>query len=81
MLGIALLFRIVLLVAGRTPTDRWHDCLPLTRQKWHGVRAMLVFYLSLGRVPLPAWYGHNPLWGHCIYYCLRYSPWVSRPDF
>ncbi|HWR87656.1 MAG TPA: cytochrome b/b6 domain-containing protein [Acidiferrobacterales bacterium] len=63
MLGIALLFRIVLLVAGRTPTDRWRDCLPLTRQQWHGARAMLVFYLSLGRVPLPAWYGHNPLWG------------------
>jgi len=63
MLGIALLFRIVLLVAGRTPTDRWRDCLPLTRLQWHGVRAILVFYLSLGRVPLPAWYGHNPLWG------------------
>ena len=63
MLGIALLFRIVLLVAGRTPTDRWRDCLPLTRQQWHAARAMLVFYLSLGRVPLPAWYGHNPLWG------------------
>jgi len=63
ILGVVLLFRIVLLFAGRAPTDRWRDCLPLTRQQWHGARAMLVFYLSLGRVPLPAWYGHNPLWG------------------
>jgi len=63
LLGIALLFRILLLITGRAPTDRWRDCLPLTRQQWHAVRAMLVFYLSLGRVPLPAWYGHNPLWG------------------
>jgi Ni/Fe-hydrogenase 1 B-type cytochrome subunit len=63
VLGLALLSRIVLLIAGRTPTDRWRDCLPFNPQQWRGVRDMLVFYLSLGRVPLPAWYGHNPLWG------------------
>ncbi len=63
VLGIVLLFRIVLLFTGRTPTDRWRDCLPLTRRQWFGARATLVFYLSLGRLPLPAWYGHNPLWG------------------
>lgn len=63
VLGIVLLFRIVLLIAGRSPTERWRDCLPLNRQQWLGVRDMLLFYLSLGRTPLPAWYGHNPLWG------------------
>ncbi len=63
VLGIALLFRIVLLFTGRAPTDRWRDCLPLARQQWRGARATLVFYLSLGRAPLPAWYGHNPFWG------------------
>jgi Ni/Fe-hydrogenase 1 B-type cytochrome subunit len=62
-LGIVLLLRIVQLFTGHTPTDRWRDCLPGTRQQWHSARATLIFYLSLGRVPLPAWYGHNPLWG------------------
>lgn len=63
LLGIVLLFRIALLFAGRTPTDRWRDCLPVTLQQWQGIRAMLLFYLGLGRAALPAWYGHNPLWG------------------
>ena len=26
------------------------------------MRASLLFYLSLGRAPLPNWYAHNPLW-------------------
>jgi Ni/Fe-hydrogenase 1 B-type cytochrome subunit len=63
VLGLALLSRIVLLIAGRTPTDRWRDVLPLNPRQWRGMRDMLVFYLSLGRVPLPTWYGHNLLWG------------------
>jgi Ni/Fe-hydrogenase 1 B-type cytochrome subunit len=63
LLGITLAFRIALLFAGRAPTDRWRDFLPLTRQQWLGMRAMLIFYVSLGRAPLPGYYGHNPLWG------------------
>lgn len=63
LLGIALVFRVALLLAGRTPTDRWRDCLPLTRLHWQGARDMLLFYVSFGRARLPAWYGHNPLWG------------------
>ena len=26
------------------------------------MRASLLFYLSLGRAPLPNWFAHNPLW-------------------
>lgn len=63
LLWLTLVVRIVLLFTGRAPTDRWRDCLPLTRQHWLGVRDMLIFYVSLGRAPLPGYYGHNPLWG------------------
>jgi len=63
VLGITLAFRIALLFTGRAPTDRWRDCLPLTRQQWLGMRDMLIFYASLGRAPLPGYYGHNPFWG------------------
>jgi Ni/Fe-hydrogenase 1 B-type cytochrome subunit len=63
VLAAVLLFRIALLFVGRTPTERWRDCLPLHRRQWLGMRDMLLFYISLGRAPLPAYYGHNPLWG------------------
>jgi Ni/Fe-hydrogenase 1 B-type cytochrome subunit len=32
------------------------------RNEWPGIRAMLLFYISLGRLPLPRWYAHNPFW-------------------
>lgn len=63
LLGLALLARLVLLFAGRAPTDRWRDCLPRDRQQWLGARDTLLFYLSFGRSPPPVYYGHNPLWG------------------
>ncbi|MGD8589488.1 MAG: cytochrome b/b6 domain-containing protein [Chromatiales bacterium] len=57
----ALLLRLYLLFAGKG-TDHLKDC-ELDRHKiiqaWEVVR----FYLTLGRVPLPKWYSHNPLWG------------------
>jgi len=36
------------------------------------MRASLLFYLSLGRAPLPNWYAHNPLWkpGYLILFLL-----------
>lgn len=61
--AMVLAVRIALLFAGGAPTDRWRDCLALTRQHWLGMRDMLIFYVSLGRAPLPGYYGHNPLWG------------------
>lgn len=63
LLGLTLVLRVVLLFTGRAPTDRWRDCLPLTRPHWLGMRDMLIFYASLGRAHLPGYYGHNPLWG------------------
>lgn len=63
LLAIGLVVRLALLFRGRTPTDRWRDLLPTSRQQWQGVRDMARFYVSLGRAPLPGYYGHNPLWG------------------
>lgn len=28
----------------------------------NGIKQMLLFYLSLGKQPLPNWYAHNPIW-------------------
>jgi Ni/Fe-hydrogenase 1 B-type cytochrome subunit len=30
--------------------------------QWQKIGEMLRFYLSFGRMPLPRWYAHNPLW-------------------
>jgi Ni/Fe-hydrogenase 1 B-type cytochrome subunit len=57
----ALLFRLYLLFFGRG-TDHLEDCEPNTHrliQAWQVAR----FYLTLGKLPLPKWYSHNPLWG------------------
>ena len=57
----ALLFRIYLLFFGKG-TDHLEDCEPNAHrleQAWEVIR----FYLTLGKVPLPNWYSHNPLWG------------------
>jgi Ni/Fe-hydrogenase 1 B-type cytochrome subunit len=60
-LTLLLLLRIYLLFLGRG-TDHWRDCVP-GRERWGAVAAMLRFYLSLGRMSLPPYFGHNPLWG------------------
>ena len=57
----ALALRAGLLLGGRG-SDRLPDLLPRGPQAGAAL-AMLRFYLSLGRAPLPAWYAHNPLWG------------------
>ncbi len=57
----ALLLRLYLLFFGQG-TDLLKDCEPnLHRitQAWEVIR----FYLTLGKLPLPKWYSHNPLWG------------------
>ena len=57
----ALLFRLYLLFFGKG-TDHLEDCEPNTHrlnQAWEVLR----FYLTLGKLPLPKWYSHNPLWG------------------
>jgi Ni/Fe-hydrogenase 1 B-type cytochrome subunit len=57
----ALLFRLYLLFFGKG-SDHLQDCEPNAHrlaQAWQVVR----FYLTLGKLPLPKWFSHNPLWG------------------
>lgn len=57
---LTLLARFYLLFFGRA-AEHWRDLVPRgpqVRAAWHTA----LFYLSLGRAPLPAWYAHNPLW-------------------
>ena len=56
----ALLLRFFLGVAGKG-SDRFEHLLP-RRSEFSGMRASLLFYLTLGKAPLPNWFAHNPLW-------------------
>ena len=57
----AILLRIYLLFFG-AGTDHISDCEP-DRNRLRSAAAVLKYYFSLGRSPLPNWYAHNPLWG------------------
>ena len=57
----AILLRIYLLFFG-AGTDHISDCEPDTN-RMRSAAAVLKYYFSLGRSPLPNWYAHNPLWG------------------
>lgn len=61
VLTLALTLRIYRLFAGR-PVESWRALTP-TAENRAARRGLLMFYLSLGRAPLPAYYAHNPLWG------------------
>lgn len=60
MLLVALAIRLWLGFAGEGP-ERFEHLWP-TDGEWAAVRGSLVFYLTLGKTPLPNWYAHNPLW-------------------
>jgi Ni/Fe-hydrogenase 1 B-type cytochrome subunit len=56
--GVAL--RLVLMVVGKP-----HECLAGLLPRLSELRSIghtLRFYLSLGRMAVPRWYAHNPLW-------------------
>ncbi|MEN8213384.1 MAG: cytochrome b/b6 domain-containing protein [Pseudomonadota bacterium] len=57
----ALLLRLYLLIFG-SGTDHISACEP-DMNRLRSAAAVLKFYFSLGRSPLPNWYAHNPLWG------------------
>lgn len=57
----AFLLRLYLLFFG-TGTDHISDCEP-DMNRLRSAVAVLKYYFSLGRSPLPNWYAHNPLWG------------------
>lgn len=60
VLALALILRAILLFVDRG-AGHWRALIP-TRSQLVGMRAMLLFYLSFGRMPLPKWYAHNPFW-------------------
>ncbi len=57
----AMLLRLYLLFFG-AGTDHISDCEP-DMNRLRSAAAVLKYYFSLGRSPLPNWYAHNPLWG------------------
>lgn len=57
----SLVARVWLLLTGRG-VAHWRDCWPGAAQRAKFAE-LLRFYASFGRMPLPAWYAHNPLWG------------------
>ncbi len=57
----ALLIRVYLLFFG-SGSDLLKSCT-LDRHKFKQAIGVLTSYLTLGKVPLPKWYAHNPLWG------------------
>jgi Ni/Fe-hydrogenase 1 B-type cytochrome subunit len=60
-LTFALGLRLFLLVSSPASAASWHDLVP-DRQSPEKALAMLRFYVSFGRTPLPHWYAHSPLW-------------------
>jgi len=61
LLITALVIRIYLLFFG-SGSDLLESC-SLDRHKIKQALAVLSSYLTLGKIPLPKWYAHNPLWG------------------
>lgn len=60
LLMLALLLRGWLLLTDREAAG-WRALVP-SKQTVSGILKTAQFYFSLGRMPLPAWYSHNPLW-------------------
>lgn len=60
LLVFALGLRVFLGFFGKG-AERFEYLLP-RRPEFDAMRASLLFYLSLGKAPLPNWFAHNPLW-------------------
>jgi Ni/Fe-hydrogenase 1 B-type cytochrome subunit len=56
----ALALRVFLGFFGKG-SERFEHMLP-RQSEFKAMRASLLFYLSLGKAPLPGWFAHNPLW-------------------
>lgn len=61
LLVFALVMRLYPLFTRPRSAAGWRDLLP-GRNTFPAMAAMLRFYVSFGRTPLPGWYAHNPLW-------------------
>jgi Ni/Fe-hydrogenase 1 B-type cytochrome subunit len=60
LLVFGLALRLALMFVGREH-ERLGGLLP-NAGEWRAAGAVLRFYLSAGKAPLPRWYAHNPLW-------------------
>ncbi len=60
LLMLSLLLRLWLLLTDRTVAG-WQALVP-TRSSLSAMMKTLQFYITFGKMPLPAWYSHNPLW-------------------
>ncbi len=60
LLMAALVARLWLLFAGKSG-ERFNSLLP-NRHRLGQALEVLRSYLTLGKLPLPRWYAHNPLW-------------------
>jgi Ni/Fe-hydrogenase 1 B-type cytochrome subunit len=56
--GLALRVGLLLFDKG---VGHWHKLLPEEKER-QTYKSMFLFYLSLGKMPLPKWYAHNPTW-------------------
>lgn len=60
LLIAVLLLRLLLGLFGKG-AERFEHMVPRTTELG-SMRASLLFYLTLGKAPLPNWFAHNPLW-------------------
>ncbi len=59
-LMLSLLLRLWLLITDKTVAG-WQALVP-SRKSLDAMMKTARFYISLGNMPLPGWYAHNPLW-------------------
>lgn len=59
VMTLALALRLVLMFL--PGSSHWRELIP-RRSEFPAMLAMIKFYLSLARWPLPRWFAHNPLW-------------------
>lgn len=67
VLLFGLVVRVVLLIAGREH-ERLAALVPAGNEL-AAIGKTFLFYTSLGKSPMPAWYAHNPLWKP-LYLCM-----------
>ncbi len=60
LLIAGLLLRVELLFFGKD-AGHWQKLLPEAKER-PAYKEMFFFYLSFGKMSLPKWYAHNPLW-------------------
>lgn len=57
---IGLILRLWLLIFGHG-SEQWKQLMPKPSDL-PKIKAMLIFYITLGKAPIPKWHAHNPLW-------------------